>query len=84
MEKRKCKQESESEQAFIVSKFGNAGSSYPPRPYCPHILVWSEEMQRTMTQYDAVYKQAFNVFLEIQKLKEEKKRRRASDNWNST
>ncbi|MCW4047147.1 MAG: hypothetical protein NWE99_06255 [Candidatus Bathyarchaeota archaeon] len=56
----------------------------PPRPYFPHLLVWSDEMQRTMARYDALYKQAFTLFLDIQKLKEEKKRRQASALWNAT
>jgi predicted DNA binding CopG/RHH family protein len=55
-----------------------------PHPYFPHLLVWSDEMQHTMTQYDAIYKQAFKLFIEIQKLKEEKKRLQASALWNST
>jgi predicted DNA binding CopG/RHH family protein len=74
----------ESFMEYWHERQGDTESFAPPRPYYPHLLVWSDEMQQTMTQYDAVYKQAFNVFLEIQKLKEDKKRRRASDLWNST
>jgi hypothetical protein len=35
-------------------------------------------------RYDGLFKQAFRLFIEIQKLKEEKKRRQASDMWKST
>jgi predicted DNA binding CopG/RHH family protein len=74
----------ESYMEYWYERPADTESCCAPRPDYPHLLVWSDEMQHTMTQYDAVYKQAFNVFLEIQKLKEDKKRRRASDLWNST
>jgi predicted DNA binding CopG/RHH family protein len=74
----------ESYMEYWYERQEDTESFAPPRPYYPHLLVWSNEMQQTMAQYDAIYKQAFNVFLEIQKLKEDKKRRRASDLWNST
>jgi hypothetical protein len=69
---------------YWYERAADADSISPPHPYFPHLLVWSAEMQNTMNRYDNVYKQAFKLFLEIQKLKEEKKRRRASDIWNST
>jgi predicted DNA binding CopG/RHH family protein len=61
-----------------------ADPTIPPHPYFPHLLVWSDEMQRTLMRYDGLFKQAFRLFIEIQKLKEEKKRRQASDMWKST
>ena len=55
-----------------------------PHPYFPHLLLWSGDMQHTMTQYDELFKQAMKVLLEIQKLKEEKKSRQAGELWNAT
>jgi hypothetical protein len=52
-------------------------------PYYPHILVWSQAMQSIIRKYDAVFKKAITVFNEIQKLKDQKKRRQAEDLWNS-
>jgi polyhydroxyalkanoate synthesis regulator protein len=48
------------------------------------MLVWSDEMQHTMARYNELFKQAMKLFTEIQKLKEEKKRRQASELWKST
>jgi len=55
-----------------------------PSPYFPHLLDWSEEMQRTIRRYNELYKQALRLFIEIHKLKEEKERRKAIELWNST
>jgi hypothetical protein len=60
------------------------GPDDAPSPYFPHLLVWSEEMQRTMRRYNELYKQALGLFIEIHKLKEEKERRKAIELWNST
>jgi hypothetical protein len=60
------------------------GPDDAPSPYFPHLLDWSEEMQRTMRRYNELYKQALRLFIEIHKLKEEKERRKAIELWNST
>jgi hypothetical protein len=60
------------------------GPDDAPIPYFPHLLDWSEEMQRTMSRYNELYKQALRLFIEIHKLKEEKERRKAIELWNST
>jgi len=53
------------------------------RPYFPHLLEWSEEMQNTIMTYDGPYKKAIVLFEEITMLKEEKKRQEAAALWNS-
>jgi hypothetical protein len=60
------------------------GPDDAPSPYFPHLLVWSEEMQRTIMRYNELYKQALGLFIEIYKLKEEKERRKAHELWDST
>jgi hypothetical protein len=60
------------------------GPDDAPSPYFPHLLEWSEEMQRTMMRYNELYKQALRLFMEIHKLKEEKERRKAHELWAST
>lgn len=60
------------------------GPDDAPSPYFPHLLDWSEEMQRTIMRYNELYKQALRLFIEIHKLKEEKERRKAIELWNST
>jgi len=60
------------------------GPDDAPIPYFPHLLVWSEEMQRTIMRYNELYKQALGLFIEILKLKEEKERRKAHELWDST
>ena len=54
------------------------------KPYFPHLLVWSEDMQYTLQKYNSLFKQAIVLFNEIQKLKDEKKKRQARDLWDST
>jgi predicted DNA binding CopG/RHH family protein len=53
------------------------------RPFFPHLLEWSREMQDTIMEYDGVYKRAIVLFDEITKLKEEKKRQEAAALWDS-
>ena len=53
------------------------------RPFFPHLLEWSREMQDTIMDYDPLYKQAIVLFEEITLLKEEKKRQEAAALWNS-
>lgn len=60
------------------------GPDDAPSPYFPHLLVWSEEMQRIIMRYNELYKQALGLFIEIHKLKEEKERRKAHELWDST
>ncbi len=52
--------------------------------YFPHLLVWSEAMQEAMQRYDVLFKSAIKLFSQIENLKEEKKRRQASQLWDST
>ena len=59
------------------------GPDDAPSPYFPHLLEWSEEMQRTMMRYNELYKQAIRLFINIHKLNEEKKRQEAHELWNS-
>jgi len=60
------------------------GEGKEARPYYPHLLVWSSEMQDTIRQYSSLFRRGIAIYNEIQKLKEEKKRRQASDLWDST
>jgi hypothetical protein len=53
-------------------------------PFYPHLLVWSEEMQFTLQKYNDQYKKAYDIYLEVEKLKEEKKKHQASQLWDST
>ena len=53
-------------------------------PYYPHLMEWSKEMQDTLQTYDGLFKKAIRLFIEIEKLKEEKKKRQARDLWDST
>jgi hypothetical protein len=53
------------------------------KPYFPHLLVWSEDMQYALQKYNTQFKQAIVLFIEIQKLKEEKKRQQACSLWDS-
>ena len=60
------------------------GEGTAAQPYYPHLLVWSEEMQETMHKYSNLFRQAIVVFNEIQTLKDEQQRRKASELWDST
>jgi len=51
------------------------------RPYFPHSLDWSDEMQETMVKYSEAFKKAISTLGEIQAIKEEVKRRRIMDLW---
>jgi predicted DNA binding CopG/RHH family protein len=53
-------------------------------PCFPHLLVWSEAMQSTLQQYDALFRSAIVLFNEIEKLKGEKKKQEISQRWDST
>lgn len=52
-------------------------------PFYPHLITWSEKMQDTIKKYNAQFVQAVALFNEIQKLKEEKRRREALSRWES-
>ncbi|MGD0643716.1 MAG: hypothetical protein ABSA75_02295 [Candidatus Bathyarchaeia archaeon] len=54
-----------------------------PTPCYPHILEWTQEMQDNIREYNLQYTQAIALCLEIQKLKEEKKRQQALSRWDS-
>ena len=60
------------------------GTEKDAKPYYPHMLVWSKEMQYTLQQYNTQFKKAIVLFNEIQKLKEEQKQHEASKLWEST
>jgi hypothetical protein len=59
------------------------GLSYA-RPYFPHLMEWSPEMQETLQEYNSLYKKAFTLLKEIVDLKDEKKKRQAGELWDST
>jgi hypothetical protein len=54
------------------------------RPYYPHTLIWSDEMQDTLQKYNTLFKQAIVMYNQIQKLKDEKEQQQAGDLWDST
>ncbi len=60
------------------------GEGTQAQPYYPHLLVWSEEMQDTLQKYNGQFKKAIRLFNEIQRLKDEQKKRQARDLWDST
>ena len=53
-------------------------------PYFPHMLEWSKQMQETIQEYNQLYKQALLKLQEIQRIKDEIKRRKITDLWDST
>jgi predicted DNA binding CopG/RHH family protein len=53
------------------------------RPFFPHLLEWSKDMQYTIQKYSSLFKKAIALFNEIEKLKEEKKKRQARDLWDA-
>ena len=54
------------------------------QPFYPHLLVWSVAMQSTIRMYNTQYKDAYVLFVDIEKFKEQKKKQQAIDLWNST
>ena len=52
-------------------------------PFYPHILKWSEEMQQEIREYDSQYVLARELYIDLHKLKEEKKRQQALTRWDS-
>jgi hypothetical protein len=82
---------------YNITTKGAFGGSYPEfwfdysegpgsaaRPYFPHLLEWSEEMKDILQKYDGLFKKAGVLFNEVEKLKEEKKKRQARMLWDST
>jgi hypothetical protein len=59
------------------------GPDSPPRPFFPHLLEWSEDMQYTIQKYSGQFKKAVVLFNEIEMLKEEKKKSQALNLWDS-
>lgn len=55
----------------------------PAQPFFPHLLAWSEQMQETIRRYSEVYREALALVNEIEKLKEENKKRQASILWDT-
>jgi hypothetical protein len=53
-------------------------------PCYPHLLIWTDEMQDTIRQYNAEYVPALRLYNEIQQLREEKKRQEALTLWDFT
>jgi hypothetical protein len=80
---------------FHVTANGNAGSfqefwfdhpvgnEYATKPYYPHLLKWSNEMEETLGYYDSKFVEALALFKEVHELKEEKKRQKALTRWDS-
>jgi hypothetical protein len=52
-------------------------------PCYPHLLKWTEKMEKTLRQYDMVYVDALALYNEIQLLKEERSRQQALSLWES-
>ncbi|MCW3996911.1 MAG: hypothetical protein NWE98_12280 [Candidatus Bathyarchaeota archaeon] len=63
--------------------FENAQETAEVMPYYPHLLKWSEDMTETIREYHNQYLKASALFMEIQDLKQEKKRQEALNRWNS-
>jgi hypothetical protein len=59
------------------------GNEYTTKPYYPHLLKWSNEMEDTLGYYNSKFIEALALFKEIHELKEEKKRRKALTRWDS-
>jgi hypothetical protein len=53
-------------------------------PYFPHMLEWSKPMQENLEEYNQLYKIAMLKLQEIQTIKDEIKRRKIIDLWDST
>jgi hypothetical protein len=60
------------------------GSKKETQPYYPHLIEWSEQMQNTIYSYNTLFQKAIQLYIQIQKLKDEKKQRQASQLWDST
>jgi hypothetical protein len=83
------------EFSFHVTANGNAGSfqefwfdhpvgnEYATKPYYPHLLKWSDQMEETLGYYDSKFIEALALFKEIHELKEEKRRQKALTRWDS-
>jgi hypothetical protein len=52
-------------------------------PCYPHLLSWTEDMQKTIRKYDGQYVEAVKIYDEIHRLKEEKKKIEALTLWDS-
>jgi len=52
-------------------------------PYFPHMLEWSKPMQETLQEYNRLYKQALLKLQDIQTIKDEVKKRKIMDFWDS-
>ena len=63
--------------------FAQAVGSEAVVPCYPHLLKWTEPMQDTIRDYDAVYVKARALYNEIQQLKEDKRRQDALSRWDS-
>lgn len=59
------------------------GPDSPARPFFPHLLEWSEDMQYTVQKYSGLFKKAIVLFNEVELLKEEKKKHQALELWDS-
>jgi hypothetical protein len=53
-------------------------------PYFPHMFEWSKQMQETLQEYNCLYKKALLKLQEIQRIKDEIKRKMIIDLWDST
>jgi hypothetical protein len=53
-------------------------------PYFPHMVEWSKPMQKNLEEYNQLYKLALLKLQEIQTIKDEIKRRKILDLWDST
>jgi hypothetical protein len=53
------------------------------RPFYPHLLEWSEPMKSMLAQYDVLYRSGVGLFVEIERLRDEKKKRETNQRWDS-
>jgi hypothetical protein len=52
-------------------------------PFYPHLLKWSEPMESALRQYDVLYRSGAGLFVDIESLKDEKKKLEAIQRWDS-
>jgi hypothetical protein len=53
-------------------------------PYYPHMLEWSKPMQETLEEYNRFYKQALLLLQDIQRIKDEERRKIIMNLWDTT
>jgi hypothetical protein len=59
------------------------GPDSSPHPFFPHLLEWSEDMQYVLQKYSGQFRKAIVLFNDLEKLKDEKEKLKASELWDS-